>query len=103
MAISSTIRRRQRRKENQNATARPLIEGVFRVKPFIECFDFRRKGKITLHLRDGRDLSVPLSYFPSIKKLSPTQRRRYTIANEQIIIFQDCDEVFHVMEFLSRA
>jgi hypothetical protein len=102
MAISRTIRRRKSRKENQNRSAGPIIEGVYRVKPLIQSFDFRRKGKITLHLRDGRDISVPLQYFPSIRKLNASQRRRYTIANEQVIIFHDADEVFHVMEFLDR-
>ena len=102
MAVSSTVRRRKSRKESKNGKTGPVIEGVYRVKPLIKSFDFRRKDKITLHLKDGRDLSVPLRYFPSIKKLSPYQRRQYTIANEQIIIFRDADEVFHVMEFLDR-
>gem|GEM_PF-6339583 len=55
---------------------------------------FAFKDKIALHLRDGRVLLAPLQNFPSIEQLSPTQRRKLTILDDQLLMFQDCDEIF---------
>ena len=58
-------------------------------------------GKIELHLQDGRTLVVPLTNFPSIEKLSLSQRNNFTIINngKALNIF-DCDEIFHIRDFL---
>lgn len=78
------------------------MEGFHHTRPAIKSIDFRRKGCITLHFKDGRILSAPLSKFPSLKKLTPYQRRFYQIADEQVLIFRDCDEVYHVQDFFGR-
>lgn len=69
-------------------------------KPEILRISFLKAGFITLHLQDGRLLSAPLSRFPGIANLSPSQRRQYHIADGDILLFRDDDEVYHIQDFL---
>ena len=41
----------------------------------IEKLNFDIAGKITLKLKDGRVIIVPLKYFPDLKKLSLAKRK----------------------------
>jgi hypothetical protein len=77
-------------------------EGIIGLSPVIKKVTFEHRGKITVHLGDGREVSAPLSLFPSIKKLTSSQRKKYTIADENVIIFHHCDEVYHIEQFLGR-
>ena len=77
-------------------------EGINGIKPKIKKIDFNIKGKMTVSLEDGRIILVPINYFPSIKKLSVEQRRKYYLPDKEVIIFDDCDEVFHVEQILGR-
>ena len=70
------------------------------IKPEINRVSFRKEGFITLHLEDGRLVSAPLSRFPGIAQLSPAQRRQYHIADGDILMFRDDDEVYHIQDFL---
>lgn len=69
-------------------------------KPEISRLSFLKAGFITLHLEDGRALSAPLAQFPGIAQLSPAQRRQYHIADGDILLFRDDDEVYHIQDFL---
>jgi hypothetical protein len=75
-------------------------EGIIGTAPAIDKISFELKGKMNIYLEDGRILIVPLSLFPSIKKLSESQRKKWHISDAQIILFADCDEVFHLEQFL---
>ena len=58
-------------------------------------------GKIELYLQDGRALVLPLTHFPSIKKLSLSQRNNFTIINNGTVLnIFDCEEIFHIRDFL---
>ena len=74
--------------------------GFNTVKPEIVRVSFRKAEFITLHLEDGRALDAPLTRFPGIAQLSSTQRRRYHIADGDILMFRDDDEVYHIQDFL---
>ena len=74
--------------------------GFNSVKPEIARISFRKAGAITLHLEDGRSVIAPLSYFPGIAQLSPAQRRQYHIADGDIVLFRNDDEVYHIQDFL---
>ncbi|MCY7359725.1 MAG: DUF2442 domain-containing protein [Rudanella sp.] len=77
-------------------------EGFVAIEPVIERVSFARKGFITLYLHDGRVLMSPLSKFPTIERLTPQQRRKLSIVDDQSMIFQDADEIFHLEQFLGR-
>ncbi len=74
--------------------------GFNSVKPECLRVSFLRPGYVTLHLADGRILAAPLSRFPGIAALSSSQRRQYHIADGDILMFRDDDEVYHIQDFL---
>lgn len=74
-------------------------ESYVGIKPVIIKIGFSTKGMISLLLADGRILSAPLSHFPSIENLTVDQRKQYTIADDDTIIFDECDEIYHIQDF----
>ena len=77
-------------------------EGIHKIKPIIEKLSFTASGKIAVWLKDGRIISVPVKYFPNIKKLSLSNRRKYRIVNDQIIMFSGTNEIYHLQDFLGK-
>ncbi len=77
----------------------PEIQGYLGVSPTIKKVTFEIRDKITIHLTDGRILIAPLSRFPSIRKLSEAQRKKYTIGDGVVLNFHDADEIFHIQDF----
>ncbi|MFH1319380.1 MAG: DUF2442 domain-containing protein [Bacteroidota bacterium] len=69
----------------------------------IKNLKFEKKGKITIYLNDGRVIIVPLSFFPPIKKLSPTQRKKWQILDGVGFTFEDTDELFHLSQVLGHV
>ena len=69
-------------------------------KPQMDRVSFRRHDFLTINLEDGRILSVPLSRFPNIEKLSAEQRRKYHIADGIALMFPGDDEVYHIDDFM---
>ena len=78
------------------------MEGIYKIKPVIEKILFSTAGKISISLKDGRVIIVPIKYFPGIKKLSLAERRRYRIINDQMIMFHNSNEIYHLQDFLGK-
>ncbi len=78
------------------------MDGLRKIKPLIKKISFPFKGKMNVLLADGRDISVPLIYFTSIKKLNSTQREHWYVLDGEMFSFDDCNEVFHVEQILGR-
>jgi len=76
------------------------MEGIFGIKPEIKKLDFINDSKVSLHLEDGREIICPLSFYPSIEKLTKTERKKYKIIKGQMIMFDDIDEIYHLQNFL---
>jgi len=53
----------------------------------IEKLLFDEPDKITIKMEDGRLFITPLKYFPELQKLSVEKRKKYTIVNDQTILF----------------
>lgn len=77
------------------------IEGFWDVTPTIKKISFQIRGKIDVYLKDGRNIIVPISKFPSIKKLSTAQREKWYIFGNGFS-FDDCDEVYHIEQILGN-
>lgn len=77
-----------------------VIESYVGQKPVIKRVDFSMPGHISIYLQDGRIVIAPLNKFPSIKRMSVEQRQKYGLADGNTIIFQHCDEVYHLQDFL---
>ena len=72
------------------------LEGFQGIKPVTEKVNFSFKDKIAIYLQDGRIIIAPLSQFPSIQKLNLIERKQINIIDDQLIMFRECDEVFHL-------
>jgi len=81
--------------------AKSKIEGFWGTTPKIKLISFRIKGKVMVTLADGRIIIVPVSAFPSIKKLNMQQRKKWYIFGNGFS-FDDCDEVFHIEQILGN-
>ena len=78
------------------------MEGLTQIQPKIKKLKFP-KGKIEVYLEDGRIIVSPLKYFPSIKKLSVDQRKKWGILDGIGFDFEDCDELFHLYQILGKV
>jgi hypothetical protein len=56
--------------------------------------------KFSVQLQDGREVTVPVHYFPAIEALSLQERQQWILLDEQVFSFETCDEVFHLREIL---
>ena len=77
------------------------MEGLIGIRPELKNISFER-GKMHFHLKDGRIVVVPLSFFPSIKKLTTDQRTRWQIINNEGFTFVDSNEVYHIEQVLGK-
>jgi Protein of unknown function (DUF2442) len=75
------------------------MEGYTGITPSIKHISFTEKGKIMVNLEDGRSLIAPVKQFSSLSKLSVADRKKFTIGNGTIIVFDKCDEVYHLQDF----
>jgi len=66
----------------------------------IEKILFDMPGKITIKLEDGRLFISPLKYFPELKSLSIEKRKKYTIVDDQTILFSYANSVYHLEDFI---
>ena len=57
-------------------------EGYWDVKPKIKAVSFPKRGKIEVTLQDDRSITMPISAFPSIKKV-PVKERKTGISWEE--------------------
>jgi hypothetical protein len=78
------------------------MEGIHRIKPVIKKVRFEKKGMICIYLQDGRIIYAPLSLFPSIRRIPAEQRNKYSIVNDQMIMFRYGNEIYHLQDFLGK-
>ncbi len=77
------------------------IEGYWDVIPQIKEVSFPKRGKMQITLKDGRIIIVAVSQFPSVKKLSMEQRKKWYIFGNGFS-FEDSDEVIHIEQILGN-
>ncbi len=70
--------------------------------PSILKLAFSKRGMMDVYLGDGRIISVPLTKFNEIKKLTTKQRAKWTIIGGEGFTFDDCDEVYHIEQLLGN-
>lgn len=64
--------------------------------------DFNEKrGKMAVYLTDGREVIVPIGYFPEIKRLRKSQREDYMIMDGQFFSFDAISKIFSIKDILN--
>jgi hypothetical protein len=67
----------------------------------ISKLDFKvKRGKMAVYLTDGREVIVPVSMFPEIKKLSSKQREDWMIMDDQYFSFDSISKIYSVKDVL---
>lgn len=82
-------------------TGKPRIEGFWDVDPEIKDITFPMRGKIQIALVDGRVIIMPLSAFPSIKKV-PVKERSHWYLTGGGFTWDSCPEVIHIEQVLGN-
>ena len=55
---------------------------------------------MTAYLTDGREVIVPISMFPDIKKLNKAQREDWMIMDDQYFSFEASSRIYSVKDLL---
>ena len=66
----------------------------------IKKLDFKKRGTMAVYLTDGREVIVPVSMFPDIKRLSRKQREDYMIMDDQYFSFEALSRIYSVKDLL---
>lgn len=74
------------------------------IKVGIKSLDFmRHRGKLSARLTDGREIIVPISFFPDIKKLSLNERNEWMILDDQFFTFLHLSKVYSIKDLMEIA
>jgi hypothetical protein len=76
-------------------------EGYWNVKPKIKRLSFPRRGKFQVDLQDGRSILMPISAFPSLKRV-PTKERDNWYLMGGGVTWDSCPEVIHIEQILGN-
>lgn len=76
-------------------------EGYWGVKPRIKKIDFPQRGKLEVALEDGRKVIMPISAFPSIKKVPVSKRKDWYFMGNGFT-WDECPEVIHIEQVLGN-
>ena len=67
----------------------------------IKKLDFGvKRGTMAVYLTDGREVIVPISMFPDIKRLSRAEREDYMIMDKQYFSFEALSKTYSVKDIL---
>ena len=67
----------------------------------IKKLDFGvKRGAMAVYLTDGREVIVPISMFPDIKRLSRAEREDYMIMDNQYFSFESLSKIYSVKDIL---
>ena len=67
----------------------------------IKKLDFNvKRGSMAAFLTDGREVIVPVSMFPDIKRLNRKQREEWMIMDDQYFSFEALSRIYSVKDLL---
>ena len=59
-----------------------------------------KRGKMAVYLTDGREVLVPISLFPEIKRLNSAQREDWMVLDDQFFTFDAISRIYSVKDVL---
>jgi len=70
----------------------------------IKKLDFTgQRGKMVVYLTDGREIIVPLSFFPDIKQLSVREREKWMILDDQFFSFDRLSKIYSIRDVMKLS
>ncbi len=61
------------------------------------------RGKMAVRLTDGREVIVPLSLYPEIRRLSLKERSRWIILDDQFFTFEKLSNIFSITDIMKLS
>ena len=65
-------------------------------------FKFRR-GKMLVRLTDGREMLIPVSFFPDIQQMPVKERQKWMVLDDQYFTFENMTLVYSILVLLKVA
>ena len=59
-----------------------------------------KRGMMSVYLTDGREVLVPVSAFPDIKRLSSKQRAEWMVLDDQYFTFDAMSKIYSVKDVM---
>lgn len=59
-----------------------------------------KRGKMIVLLTDGREIIVPLSFFPDIKKMPLKKRNEWMILDDQFFTFEHLSTIYSIKDIM---
>lgn len=59
-----------------------------------------KRGMMAVYLSDGREVLVPVSAYPEIKRLNRSQREDWMVVDDQYFTFDAISKIFSVKDVL---
>ena len=59
-----------------------------------------KRGKMAVYLSDGREVLVPISLFPEIKRLNSAQREDWMVLDDQFFTFDAISKIYSIKDVL---
>lgn len=76
-------------------------EGYWNVEPEIKRLSFPKRGKFQVDLKDGRSIVMPVSAFPSLKRVPVSERPKWYLMGGGVT-WDSCPEVIHIEQILGN-
>lgn len=76
-------------------------EGFWNVTPRIKRLSFPQRGKFQVDLYDGRSIVMPISAFPSLKRVPVKERNKWYLMGGGVT-WDSCPEVIHIEQILGN-
>lgn len=62
-----------------------------------------RRGKMLARLTDGREVLVPVSFFPDIQHMPVKEREKWMVLDDQYFTFENMTRVYSLLDLLKVA
>jgi len=61
------------------------------------------RGKMAVRLTDGREVIIPVSFFPDIQQMPVKERQKWMVLDDQYFTFENMTRVYSLLDLLKVA
>ena len=70
----------------------------------IKKLDFNvKRGAMAAYLTDGREVLIPVSFFPDIQHMPVKEREKWMVLDDQYFTFENMTRVYSVLDLMKVA